>query len=230
MSLKNIKQNQQLTQRLKQFSEQSSQAFKDIIWAGTFPEYLKLVEENPEKHTRTAFQLVQDMIEHYSTEIFEDAGEEVVRYKLFDDPFTNGLNKIFGLERTIMKLVKYIKSSAREEGKERIFVFHGPVGTAKTSIFDLISKGLEDYTKTQEGAVYSIRWVFDKHFTSSSSMGFSASTDTDADFELDEIIASLPCQMHDHPLLIIPREIRRKYLSELFSNTYQKSQKWVIPG
>ncbi|HRJ77596.1 MAG TPA: serine protein kinase, partial [Planctomycetota bacterium] len=120
--------------------------YTGAAWQGSFTEYLAQVAKDPYRHTRTAYQLVYDMIMHYGHEGFEDSGEEVRRYRLFDDPFNGGKSAIYGLERTIERLVKFIRSGAREGGKERIFILHGPVGTAKTSILDLMARGLEGYT------------------------------------------------------------------------------------
>ena len=146
--------------------KENLERYTGAAWQGSFTEYLALVAKDPYRHTRTSYQLMYDMLAHYGHEDFEDNGEEVRRYRLFDDPFNGGKNAIYGLERTIEKLVQYIRSGAREGGKERIFILHGPVGTAKTSILDLMARGLEGYTASDEGAVYSFAWRFGKDFHS----------------------------------------------------------------
>ena len=123
MPIESTSEFDELNKKISEISEKNKKSYENTNWKGKFWEYLTLLEENPYKYSRTAFQYIHDMIEYYGSEEFEDAGEKVIRYKLFDDQFTNGLKKIFGLERTIMKLFRYIKSGAREEGKERIFVF-----------------------------------------------------------------------------------------------------------
>lgn len=196
--------------------ERNRSQFEQMSWEGGYLDYLNRVCEDPYKHCRTTYQLTFDMIQHFGSDAFEDSGEQVRRYRLFDDPFNNGKNAIYGLERTISKLVKYIRAGAREEGKERIFVLHGPVGTAKTSIIDLISRGLEGYTSTDEGSVYSFAWRFGKdfHTEDGGGLGFGASKPDVAG--VNNPVAVLPSQMHEHPLLLIPRNARRELLEKLW--------------
>jgi serine protein kinase len=197
--------------------DRNREHFKEVSWEGSFLEYLDLVCTDPYRLTRTTYQITFDMLQHFGSETFEDSGETVRRYKLFDDPFHGGKNAIYGLERTIAKLVKYIRAGAREEGKERIFVLHGPVGTAKTSNIDLIGRGLEAYTAAQEGSVYSFAWRFGKDFhnVEGGSLGFGGTTKPDY-AGIREPVAVLPSQMREHPLYLIPKDSRRELLEKLF--------------
>jgi serine protein kinase len=197
-------------------AERNRGQFEQISWEGSYLDYLNQVCSDPYKHTRTCYQLTFDMIQHFGSDTFEDSGEIVRRHKLFDDPFNNGKNAIYGLERTISRLVKYIRAGAREEGKERIFVLHGPVGTAKTSIIDLIGRGLEAYTGTNEGAAYSFAWRFGKDFHSDGGAGLGFGNAKPDYAGLHNPVAVLPSQMHEHPLLLIPRQARRDLLEKLW--------------
>lgn len=193
------------------------ETFKTLAWEGDLADFLSMLVAEPYKHTRTSYQLAFDMIEHFGFEEFEDNGETVRRYRLFDDPFGDGKNAIYGLERTIARLVKYIRAGAREEGKERIFILHGPVGTAKTSIIDLLSRGLEAYTRSEDGAVFSFAWRFGKDFHSEGGgMGFGSSASSSDMAGKRNPVAVLPSQMHEHPLFLIPREARRELLEKLW--------------
>lgn len=198
--------------------ERNRERFERISWEGSYLDYLNMVCAEPYSHTRTTYQLTFDMIQYFGFESFEDSGEPVRRYKLFDDPFNDGKNAIYGLERTISKLVKYIRAGAREEGKERIFVLHGPVGTAKTSIIDLIGRGLEAYSATDEGAVYSFAWRFGKDFHNEEGGGLGfGSQGAKPDYAgFHNPVAVLPSQMNEHPLYLIPREGRRELLEKLW--------------
>jgi serine protein kinase len=197
--------------------ERNREQFESQAKEMGYLEYLNAVCNEPGKHTRTAYQLAFDMIQHFDSESFEDSGETVRRYKLFDDPFHGGKNAIYGLERTISKLVKYIRAGAREEGKERIFILHGPVGTAKTSIIDLIGRGLEAYSATEAGATYTFAWRFGKDFhnVEGGSLGFGGNHKPDY-AGTHNPVAVLPSQMNEHPLFLIPRKSRRDLLEKLF--------------
>ena len=40
-------------------------------------------------------------------------------------------------------------------------LLHGPVGSSKSTIARLLKKGLEHYSRTEEGALYSFSWLLD---------------------------------------------------------------------
>ena len=55
--------------------------------------------------------------------------------------------------------VNALKSAARGYGIEkRVLLLHGPVGSSKSTIARLLKKGLERYSGTNEGALYTLGW------------------------------------------------------------------------
>ena len=71
----------------------------------------------------------------------------------------DGHDAIFGLERTLMNLVNVLKSAALGYGTERrVLLLHGPVGSSKSTIARLLKKGLEHYSQTDDGALYTFDW------------------------------------------------------------------------
>ncbi|MBV7327547.1 serine protein kinase [Chloroflexi bacterium TSY] len=168
---------------------QNIQAFKEQHWEGTFAEYLDIVRQNP-RVARTAYQRLYDMILSYGTEAYTEFREELIHYKFFDDPFDNGADAVFGLDHYLMDLVQVFQSAARGYGTERrVLLLHGPVGSAKSTIVRLLKKGLEAYSATDEGAIYSLVWNTP-----------------------DE---RLECPMHEDPLRLIPIASRSAIISEL---------------
>lgn len=115
-------------------------------WRGTFREYIDIVRKQPQV-ARTAHARVYDMIAWHG--VHEDSAQK--RYKFFE-------NEIFGLDRTIEKLVEeYFHSAARRlDVKKRILLLMGPVSGGKSTIVTMLKRGLEQYTRTPEGAVYAI--------------------------------------------------------------------------
>lgn len=168
---------------------QNVQSFKEQHWHGSFSEYLDLIKGNA-LITRTAFQRLYDMIMLYGFERYTAFREELVHYKFFDDPIGNGEDAVFGLDPYLMELVQVFQSAARGYGTERrVLLLHGPVGSSKSTIVRLLKKGLENYTATKEGALYTIAW------------------DTPDDFMI--------CPMHEDPLHLIPIEFREQVISGL---------------
>lgn len=165
--------------------------YKDLHWSGNLEEYLSLVTENPAV-ARTAFQRLYDMIMSYGVEEYSSNKEKRLRYRFFSDIIGNGSDAVFGLDNPLMRLVDHIKSAAFKYGSERrIFLLHGPVGSAKSTIVRLLKKGFENYSKTDEGAIYTYGWKLP---------GEEKYED---------------CPMHEDPLRLIPEDIRESVLEEI---------------
>lgn len=146
---------------LKQFSSiQNKEQFRHAHWHGSFAEYLDLVRQNPAV-VRTAYQRIYDMIMADGKYPVE-GDKEQVRYRFFDDPHNDGEDAIFGLTRTLMELVNTFRSAALKYGTERrVLLLHGPVGSSKSTIARLLKRGLERYSRSDEGAIYTFGWKED---------------------------------------------------------------------
>src|SRR5262249_40230830 len=72
------------------------------------------------------------------------------RYKLFSDD-------LFGIDGELERLADYFRAaSAGSEVGRRLLLLLGPPAGGKSSIVILLKRGLEEYSNTDEGAVYSI--------------------------------------------------------------------------
>ncbi|KRF21444.1 MULTISPECIES: PrkA family serine protein kinase [Paenibacillus] len=130
----------------KRISEHRTE--KDSLsWTGTFAEYIELLRKNPGL-ARTAHSRVYDMIA--SQGINDQVGHK--SYKFFN-------KEIFGLDRAIEKLVEeYFHSAARRlDVRKRILLLMGPVSGGKSTIVTMLKRGLEQFARTDLGAVYAIK-------------------------------------------------------------------------
>jgi serine protein kinase len=169
-------------------------AFHELHWEGTMAEYLEKTTQSPEI-LRNAFQRIYDMIISYGVEEYTQNKEKLVRYKFFSDPKNGGEDAVYGLERPLMHLVNIFKSASRHYGTERrVLLLHGPVGSAKSTIVRLLKKGLQEYSKSREGAIYTFAWRL-------------------ADPQRGEVVE--PCPMHEEPLHLLPKEIRQAFLDSI---------------
>lgn len=169
-------------------------------WQGTFWDYLEIVKSNPQV-TRNAFQRMYDMIVSAGTEEYIDFKKPIIRYKFFDDLDNNGKDAVFGLDVALMKLVNVIKAAALGYGPEkRVILLHGPVGSAKSTICRMLKKGIESYSKNDQGALYTFEWI-------------------DPKGELGDLFGKdqkvFPSPMHEEPLLLIPENMRAAIFEEL---------------
>lgn len=116
-------------------------------WEGTFPEYLKIVKDNPQV-AQLAHARIYNMI--------KDAGIEEIqggkRYRFFSQ-------ELFGLDKALETLVEeYFHPAARRlDVRKRILLLMGPVSGGKSTLVAMLKKGLESYSKTRQGAVYAIK-------------------------------------------------------------------------
>ena len=141
--------------------------FSHLHWQGSFQDYVDVVMKDP-RIARNSFQRIYDMIMSYGTSQYTEYKKEVTRYHFFDDPFENGKDAIFGIDVHLMKMVNFFQSAAFGYGTEkRVLLLHGPVGSAKSSIARLLKKGLEHYSRTDEGALYTYEWVDESWFSNS---------------------------------------------------------------
>jgi serine protein kinase len=159
--------------------QHSPEAFRQEHWQGTFADYLDISCQHPGVN-RTAYQRLYDMVMSYGTYKVENSKENLIRYKFFDDPDHAGEDAIFGLTKPLMDLVNVFKSAALKYGSERrVLLLHGPVGSSKSTIARQLKRGLEHYSRTDAGALYSFGWK-----------------------ESDGSITW--CPMHESPLQLVP--------------------------
>lgn len=185
-----------LTQQLGK--HQNIEEYRELHWEGSFEDYLGLVREEP-NILRTAYQRVYDMVLSYGTDEYIDNKKKIIRYNFFKDPLNHGKDAIYGLDIPLMRLVNVFKAAANEYGTEkRIILLHGPVGSSKSTIARLLKSGLEAYSRTDAGRIYTFGWRLPedlRHLTGGSEF--------------------LPDPMNEDPLKLIPLEWRQSALDEL---------------
>jgi serine protein kinase len=187
---------------------QDVESYRELTWEGSFQEYVDIVSANP-KVCRSAFQRVYDMILSYGTEEYTEYKKRIVHYKFFDDPIDDGRDAVYGLDIQLMKLVNIFKAAARRYGTERrVILLHGPVGSSKSTIARLLKKGLEQYSRTREGALYTFHWI---------DRGPSGED------------VRHPCPMHEEPLHLVPGDLRPRVLDQINSGLAPDDQ-LVVEG
>jgi serine protein kinase len=164
--------------------------YSRVHWEGSFEEYLDIVHENSAV-TRNSYQRLYDMILAHGTEEVYENKEKIVRYKFFTEFAARYDDAIYGLDRTLMQLVNTFKSAAFGYGTERrVLLLHGPVGSSKSTIARLLKRGLEEYSRSDEGMICSFAWK-------------------------GENGAWIKDPMHGDPLQLIPADLRSTFLQQL---------------
>ncbi len=174
--------------------------YRDLHWEGSFEEYLALVRQNP-KIIRNAYQRVYDMIMEHGTEEYMDSKKRMVRYNFFNAKQFGGDDAVFGLDIPLMRLVNFFKSAAMGYGTERrVLLLHGPVGSAKSTIARLLKRGIEAYSRTPQGALYTYEWHIPRE---------------DQKDLFPSGMEIMPSPMHEEPLTLIPKDLRAQVLRDL---------------
>lgn len=170
-------------------AHQNADRFKTLLWEGSFADYLQIVQQRPDV-ARNAYQRLYDLIEHFGSETYTEYKKPIERHHFFDDPFGDGKDAVFGIDIHLMKLVRVLRAAALGYGPERrVLLLHGPVGSAKSTVARLFKKGLEWYSRQDDGALYSYTWVVDGE--------------------------EIPSPMNEDPLHLLPDEVRGPVLERI---------------
>lgn len=132
-----------LIKRLEDYRRQEAQ----LRWEGTFAEYLDIVAKKPSV-ARLAHARIYDMV--LAQGIEEANGTR--RYRFFD-------SELYGIDRAIERLVEeYFHPAARRlDVRKRILLLMGPVSGGKSTIVSMLKRGLELYSRSEDGALYAIK-------------------------------------------------------------------------
>ncbi|HEV7843915.1 MAG TPA: hypothetical protein VGO69_09460 [Pyrinomonadaceae bacterium] len=122
-----------------------------LRWEGSFRDYFELVTQNP-RIAQLSHARINDMVHAAGVEkVNEGTRDEVARYNFF-------AQELFGIEEPIARIVEYFKSAAqRLEVRKRILLLMGPVGGGKSTIVTMLKRGLEDWTRSDGGALFAIK-------------------------------------------------------------------------
>src|SRR5687767_13848201 len=126
-----------------------TQQHRAAHWSGTFADYLEQVlPANPRSVARTSHQYMWDMLRWQGV---EEGADGKSRFKLFSED-------LFGIDDELERLADYFRAaSAGSEVGRRLLLLLGPPAGGKSSIVILLKRALEEYSHTDEGAIYGIQ-------------------------------------------------------------------------
>ncbi len=177
---------------------QDTAVYRNLLWEGSFADYLNLVDADPTV-CRNAYQRLYDLIESYGSTEYTEYKKVIRRYGFFDDPFDAGADAVFGVDVHLMKLVRVLHAASLGYGPERrVLLLHGPVGSAKSTIARLLKKGTEQYSRTDAGRLYTFSWKTPD--------------------------GPVKCPMHEDPIRLLPEAARAAVLGALSA----KSPKYPV--
>ena len=222
-----------------------------------FNDFLYLVANDPGCMLRNIFQLFHDMLHYYVPEGIDDynESEESIGFVHYDtkELFVEGQDDPFFTDRLFAnRLMNLADDLKKGTNTNQIFLFEGPPGSGKSTFLNNLLEKLEDYTKTREGATYKAYWRLDikmlggfQHFERklkgvAEDLGDKATSDYiekkgQQRLQYPEKYLEFSCPNHDHPILLIPKSLRKKFLDELITDEDfkkklfdSKEYEWVL--
>ena len=168
-------------------------------------EYVERVLENPDAAAHASRYLLS-AIEAEGTRPVVERGEELERYRFFDDPHNDGEHAILGNTRTLNAFVDDLRAAAAGRGKsEKILWFAGPTATGKSELKRCLVNGLREYSKTPEGRRYTVEWNISGAEDSPGLTYGDEGTPSDEDWYESPVQAN--------PLSVFPEDVREDILA-----------------
>jgi serine protein kinase len=119
-------------------------------WEGTLGDFLtQILPTRPAAFTRTSHEYIWDMLLWHGRDA---EGDEVHKAReLFK-------RELFGVDEPLRRVVDYFKAAAAgSDVGRRLLLLLGPPSGGKSTLAILLKRGLEEYSRTDEGALYAIK-------------------------------------------------------------------------
>lgn len=188
----------------------------------SFEEYIALFTQSPKSQARNAAQYLKDAIDHFGHELVPHPTGKIRRFKIFDAPEGEGEIRVAGQEEVQNAIYRLLGNFVRAGRINKLILMHGPNGSAKSSIVDALKRGMELYSKTAEGALYTFNWVFPSEKLVKGNIGFGEKSGKStgqllsfAHLEAESIDVRFTNPLREHPLFLVPKPERKKLIEEV---------------
>ena len=121
-------------------------------WEGTFGEFLStILPANPAAMARSSHQYIWDMLNWHGRAAQGDVPDAGRAKELFK-------RELFGIDEPLGRVVDYFKAAAAgSDVGRRLLLLLGPPSGGKSTMAILLKRGLEEYSHTDEGAIYALQ-------------------------------------------------------------------------
>jgi len=124
-----------------------TQQHRAAHWSGPFSRFMaELLPVAAQQIARTSHQYIWDMIRATCV----DDEHSALHCRLFDED-------LFGIDPAIERVIDYFRAAAAgSEVGRRLLLLLGPPSGGKSTLVILLKRGLEEYSHTDDGALYAI--------------------------------------------------------------------------
>jgi predicted Ser/Thr protein kinase len=189
--------------------------FEDSKRVLSFDQYFELCSKDPYRFTRNAAAYICDAIDHAGTEDVSIRHHKERRYKIFNHESVESPSPLIGHESVQQRIVKILRAFAHAGRADKLMLMHGPNGSAKSSLVRVLYDGIEAYSNSEQGMIFSFSWVFPHDSYDRKSLGIGPRAtenqlESFANLEQDQIGAIVRSELNENPLYLIPRSEREK--------------------
>ena len=119
-------------------------------WEGTLADFLTLIlPTRPAAYIRTSHEYIWDMLLWHGRAVEGDSTQKA--RELFK-------RELFGVDEPLGRVVDYFKAAAAgSDVGRRLLLLLGPPSGGKSTLAILLKRGLEEYSRTDEVALYGIK-------------------------------------------------------------------------
>jgi len=119
-------------------------------WEGPLGDFLtQILPGKPTALVRTSHEYIWDMLLWYGRDV--EGGDVQKARELFK-------RELFGVDEPLGRVVDYFKAAAAgSDVGRRLLLLLGPPSGGKSTMAILLKRGLEEYSRTDEGALYAIK-------------------------------------------------------------------------
>lgn len=190
----------------------------------SFEEYLELFMKSPRALTRHSAQYLKDMIDHFGVEEKEMGyGAKVRSFKVFERRSRRSRAPIVGQEAAHERIYSVLEQFVRQGRVDKLILLHGPNGSSKSSTADALAAGLEEYSRTEAGAVYRFNWIFPTDKVGFDGLGDDglakrigfgrdgAKSEHEKSFAHlpdEEVLCKIVSEMKENPVFLLPKTER----------------------
>jgi predicted Ser/Thr protein kinase len=225
-----------------------------------FEAFLSILLSQPAVVIRNVFQTFHDMVKTFVTEGVDEYPNdpESINYLFYNcsELFVEGSDRPFFADRLFAnRFFAHVETMRRGAQQNKIYIFEGPHGCGKSTFLNNLLRKFEEYANTESGIRYEVVWrlsrkelggfserelehLFEHAIGIPTPAGVTApkkdSKNNPYSYSMDETI-DVPCVSHDHPILLIPKEVRRQFFDEIFKNDEfkwklftEKDYEWVF--
>ncbi len=201
----------------------------------SFNDFIFQLSRQPQVILRDVFQLFSDAVKYYVKVIpNKEKNDELLKFdtsKLFEENCETPFFADLLFSKRFMQVAQAMSVGVQTN---RIYIFEGPPGSGKSTFLNNLLNKIQEYTQLPEGVMLKTVWHLDIEKIGNSKNNFwnriediANSTNniqlldlisTQKKSAFTEKFVNISCPYNDHPILQIPKDIRKKFLDTVIQD------------